>query len=79
MTRVWGECDPYVTQLLESLVAHLSVLAHPVCVIPTGSFPYQLCKHTVCLLFYDSPLNSILRMTKTRNDSLYLQQLINLN
>lgn len=39
----WRGCEvnviSYVSQLLPSLVAHLSLLAHPVCDIPAGSFP----------------------------------------
>lgn len=39
----WRGCEvnviSYVSQLLLSLVAHLSLLAHPVCDIPAGSFP----------------------------------------
>lgn len=39
----WRGCEvnviSYVSQLLPSLVAHLSLLAHPVCDIPAGTFP----------------------------------------
>lgn len=64
-------CMSYVSQLLQSLVTHLSLLAHPIYVIPAGSFLPCLSasKHMSALL--QRPFSSILHLSKMRNDSLY--------
>lgn len=57
-------CMSYVSQLLQSLVAHLSLLAHPVCVIPAGSFPSRSTSTLLQLL--STLFSTIFHLTKTR-------------